>query len=360
MGNIERMENKISFIGVGPGDPELLTLKALKKIKIADVIIWTDSLIPENILDFTKEGSEKIKTSSLNLEQITSIMIKKFQEGKTVIRLHDGDPCLFGAIREQIAGKIKRMDNKISFIGVGPGDPELLTLKALKKIKIADVIIWTDSLIPEKILDFAKEGSEKIKTSSLNLEQITSIMIEKFQAGKTVVRLHDGDPCLFGAIREQIEILKNEKIEIEVVPGVSAFQVAAAYHEAELTIPDVTQTIILTRAGGRTGMPEKESLKDLAKHNSSICLYLSARHVKRSQETLLEFYPPETKVIVGFRVSWDDGWTSLIELKDMEKFSIEKKLIRTTIYIISPAISNSQKKRSNLYNQSYKHLFRNK
>ncbi len=143
--------------------------------------------------------------------------------------------------------------------------------------------------------------------------------------------MHDGDPCLFGAIREQIEILKNEKI------GVSAFQVAAAYHEAELTIPDVTQTIILTRAGGRTGMPEKESLKDLAKHNSSICLYLSARHVKRSQElylsarhvkrsqeTLLEFYPPETKVIVGFRVSWDDGWTSLIELKDMEKFIINR------------------------------------
>ncbi|KGF97898.1 Cobalt-precorrin-4 C11-methyltransferase [Prochlorococcus marinus str. MIT 9201] len=251
------------------------------------------------------------------------------------------------------------MDKKISFIGVGPGDPDLLTLKALKKIKIADVIIWTDSLIPEKILDFSKEGSEKIKTSSLNLEQITSIMIKKIQEGKNVTRLHDGDPCLFGAIREQIEILKKEEIEIEVIPGVSAFQVAAAYHEAELTIPDVTQTIILTRAGGRTGMPEKESLKDLAKHNSSLCLYLSARHVKRSQETLLEFYPQDTKVIVGYRVSWDDGWTSLIELKDMENFSIEKKLIRTTIYIISPAINHSQN-RSNLYNPAYRHLFRNK
>ena len=121
-------------------------------------------------------------------------------------------------------GKIERMDNKISFIGVGPGDPELLTLRALKRIKIADVIIWTDSLIPEKILDFSKEGSEKIKTSSLNLEQITSIMIDKFQEGKTVVRLHDGDPGLFGAIREQFEILKNEKIEIEVIPGVVLFK----------------------------------------------------------------------------------------------------------------------------------------
>ena len=251
------------------------------------------------------------------------------------------------------------MDRKISFIGVGPGDPDLLTIKALKKIESADVIIWTDSLIPEKIINFSKEGAERIKTGSLTLEKITSIMIEKFNAGKTVIRLQDGDPCLFGALREQIEILKQNKIGTEVIPGVSAFQIAAAYQEAELTIPDITQTIILTRAGGRTGMPEKESLKDLAKHNSSLCLYLSARHIKSSQETLLEFYPPETKVIVGYRVSWDDGWTSLIELKDMEKFTLEKKLIRTTIYIISPAISNSTN-RSNLYNPSYKHLFRTK
>ena len=250
-----------------------------------------------------------------------------------------------------------RMDKKISFIGVGPGDPDLLTLKAFKKIESADVIIWADSLIPEKIINFSKKSSEKIKTSSLTLEEITSIMIEKFKKRKTVIRLHDGDPSLFGAIKEQIEILKQYEIGIEVIPGVSAFQVAAAYHEAELTIPDITQTIILTRAGGRTGMPKKESLKKLASHNSSLCLYLSARHIKISQETLLEFYPPETKVIVGYRVSWDDGWTSLIDLKDMEKFTLKKKLIRTTIYIISPAISDFSK-RSNLYNPSYKHLFR--
>ncbi len=251
------------------------------------------------------------------------------------------------------------MDRKISFIGVGPGDPDLLTIKALKKIESADVIFWADSLIPEKIINFSLEGSEKIKTSTLTLEKITSIMIERFNEGKNVIRLHDGDPCLYGAVKEQLEILKQKDIETEVIPGVSAFQVAAAYHQAELTIPDITQTIILTRAGGRTGMPEKESLKDLAKHKSSLCLYLSARHIKNSQKTLLEFYPPDTKVIVGYRVSWDDGWTSLIELKDMEKFTLEKELIRTTIYIVSPAI-NTIKNRSNLYNPSYKHLFRSK
>ena len=226
------------------------------------------------------------------------------------------------------------MDRKIFFVGVGPGDPDLLTIKALRKIESADVIIWADSLIPEKIINFSKEVSEKIRTSSLTLEKITSLMIEKFREGKIIVRLHDGDPCLFGAVREQIEILKKEKIEIEIIPGVSAFQVAAAYQEAELTIPGITQTIILTRAGGRTGMPEKESLKDLAKHQSSLCLYLSARHIKKAQDNLLEFYSPDTKVIVGYRVSWEDGWTNLIELKDMEKFTIEKKIIRTTIYII--------------------------
>ena len=255
--------------------------------------------------------------------------------------------------------KIERMDRKISFVGVGPGDPDLLTIKAFKTIESADVIIWADSLIPEKIINFSKMGSEKIRTSSLTLEKITSLMIEKFKEGKIVVRLHDGDPSLFGAVREQIEVLKQEKIGIEIIPGISAFQAAAAYQEAELTIPDVTQTIILTRAGGRTGMPERESLKDLAKHKSSLCLYLSARHIKRAQENLLEFYPPDTKVIVGYRVSWDDGWTTIIELKDMDKFTTEKKIIRTTVYIISPAISNFQK-RSNLYNPSYRHLFRNK
>ena len=251
------------------------------------------------------------------------------------------------------------MDKKISFIGVGPGDPDLLTIKALKKIESADVLFWADSLIPEKIISFSHKNSEKIRTSTLTLEKITSLMIKKFNEGKTVIRLHDGDPCLYGAIKEQIEDLKQKNIGVEVIPGISAFQVAAAYHQVELTIPEITQTIILTRAEGRTGMPEKESLKDLARHKSSLCLYLSARHIKSSQKTLLEFYPPETKVIVGYRVSWDDGWTSLIELKDMEKFTLEKGLIRTIIYIISPAI-DTIRKRSNLYNSSYKHLFRNK
>jgi len=249
------------------------------------------------------------------------------------------------------------MEQKISFIGVGPGDPELLTVKAMKEIKSAEVIFWTDSLIPEKIISLSKKNAERIKTSSMNLEQIMQLMINRYQEGKKVIRLHDGDPCLFGAINEQIRILKENNIKAEVIPGISAFQITAAYHQAELTIPDVTQTIILSRYKGRTGMPDRESLKNLAKLKSSLCLYLSARHVGISQKILLEFYDPLTKVIVGHRVSWDDGWTEIINLKDMEVFSNQKKLIRTTIYIISPALEELNTT-SNLYNPNYSHLFR--
>jgi len=249
------------------------------------------------------------------------------------------------------------MERKISFIGVGPGDPDLLTIKAMKEIKSAEVIFWTDSLIPEKIINLSNKGTERIKTSSMNLEQIMQLMIDKYQQGKKVIRLHDGDPCLFGAINEQIRILEKENIKAEVIPGISAFQITAAYHQAELTVPDITQTIILSRYKGRTGMPERESLKKLAKLKSSLCLYLSARHVAITQKTLLEFYDPLTKVIVGHRVSWDDGWTEIIHLKDMAIFSNKKKLIRTTIYIISPALDQLNNT-SNLYNPNYQHLFR--
>ena len=249
------------------------------------------------------------------------------------------------------------MERKISFIGVGPGDPDLLTVKAMKEIESAEVIFWTDSLIPEKIISLSNKNTERFKTSSMNLEQIMRLMISKYKEGKKVIRLHDGDPCLFGAINEQIRILKKDNIKAEVIPGISAFQITAAYHQAELTVPDITQTIILSRYKGRTGMPERESLKNLAKLKSSLCLYLSARHVAITQKTLLEFYDPFTKVIVGYRVSWDDGWTEIINLKDMEIFSNKKKLIRTTIYIISPALDQVNKT-SNLYNPKYQHLFR--
>ena len=246
----------------------------------------------------------------------------------------------------------------ISIVGAGPGAIDLLTLRAEKKIKEAEVIVWTDSLVNPEILSIASPLCEQIPTSSLTLEQIIPILIDRSLKGKKVIRLHDGDPCLYGALSEQICSLVDAGIEVDVVPGLSAYQVTAATLKAELTIPDLTQTIILSRAGGRTGgIPEQEKLENLASLKSSLCIYLSARHVKEVETTLLKHYPAETPVAIGYRVSWPDQFMEVVPLKEMASISKMKNLIRTTIYIISPALK-SQKNRSMLYNPKHRHLFR--
>ncbi len=246
---------------------------------------------------------------------------------------------------------------KVSIVGAGPGAVELMTLKATNLLKNADVIVWTDSLIPEQIIELSKKNCELIKTSSLTLEDILPILIKRSKEGKNVVRLHDGDPCLFGALTEQTSLLQKEGIDVEVIPGISAYQATAAALGAELTIPDITQTIILSRASGRTGTPEREQLEKLASLKASICLYLSARHVESVEKTLLTYYPQDTPVAIGYRVSWKDEWLKVVPLKLMASTSKEKGLIRTTIYIISPAL-NIRDKRSKLYYSEHKHLFR--
>lgn len=245
----------------------------------------------------------------------------------------------------------------ISIVGAGPGAIDLMTQRAIKRLKEAEVLVWTDSLIPPEIADLSNENCERIPSSSLTLEEILPILIEKCKEGKRVVRLHDGDPCLFGALSEQIYRLKKIGIEVEVIPGVSAYQATAAALQSELTIPGLTQTIILSRAGGRTGTPERESLERLASLQATICLYLSARHVKSVEKTLLTYYPEDTPVAIGYRVSWEDEWLKVVPLKLMATTSQEKNLIRTTIFIISPAL-RSLSQRSKLYDSSHEHLFR--
>ena len=247
--------------------------------------------------------------------------------------------------------------NPISIVGAGPGAQDLLTIRAKKRIEMADVLVWTDSLIPIQITKLVKYDCEKIKTSSLTLEDIIEILIRKHKEGKRIVRLHDGDPCLYGAISEQICRLNDAGIEVEIVPGVSAYQATAASLGYELTIPDLTQTIILSRADGRTGKPEKENLQKLASIQASLCLYLSARHVEEVQSTLIKYYPANTPVAIAYRVTWPDEWVKVIPLSEMAKTSKENNLIRTTLYIISPTLKVGNK-RSKLYSPTHSHLFR--
>ncbi|ABX08391.1 precorrin-4 C(11)-methyltransferase [Prochlorococcus marinus] len=247
--------------------------------------------------------------------------------------------------------------NLLSIVGAGPGAPDLLTVRALDRIQKAEILIWTDSLISPQIAALAPKNCQKIKTSSLTLEEIIPLLIKETKKGKKVVRLHDGDPNLFGAISEQICSLAEAGIEVEVIPGISAYQATACALQKELTIPGVVQTIVLSRTEGRTAIPENEKLENLASLKATLCLYLSARHVDKVQATLLKYYSDDTPVAIGYRVSWQDEWLTIVPLRKMASVSKKKGLFRTTLYIISPAL-NPNKRRSRLYSPDHKHLFR--
>jgi precorrin-4/cobalt-precorrin-4 C11-methyltransferase len=246
----------------------------------------------------------------------------------------------------------------VRIVGAGPGAPDLLTLRAARAIEQAEVLVWTDSLVNPQIAALAPQDCEHIRTSTLTLEQVMAVVLERAAAGRRVVRLHDGDPCLYGALAEQVCRLADAGIPVEVVPGLSAYQATAAALGSELTIPGLVQTIVLSRAGGRTGVPERESLARLAALQASLCLYLSARHVEEVQSELLEHYPPETPVAIGYRVSWPDQWLTVVPLAQMAATSRKQQLIRTTLYVVSPAFKAPTEARSRLYSASHNHLFR--
>ena len=253
----------------------------------------------------------------------------------------------------------------VYIVGAGPGDPDLLTVKALNLIQQADVLVYANSLVPKQILGATKAGAEKIATANKTLEDILPLMIERVRAGKSVVRLQSGDPSLYSAIHEQMIRLSEAEVPFEVVPGISAFQAAAANLQVELTIPGGVQSIILTRISGRTQVPDSEDLASFAAHKTSLCLYLSARHVEAAQSQLMKHYPPETPVAICFRVGWPDEEISVVPLEKMAQASEDEKLVRTTLYIVSPALEGRAGTgkggvRSRLYNPSHDHLFRPK
>ncbi|MBD2386160.1 precorrin-4 C(11)-methyltransferase [Cylindrospermum sp. FACHB-282] len=246
----------------------------------------------------------------------------------------------------------------VYIVGAGPGDPDLLTVKAQKLLAVADVILFADSLVPEEILDLCRQDAQIIQTANKTLEEILPIMIEGVRSHKSVVRLHSGDPSLYSAIHEQMHLLAEADIPFEVIPGISAFQAAAAKLKIELTVPGLVQTIILTRISGRTEVPPREELASLAAHQASLCLYLSARHVEDAQAKLLEHYPAETQVAICFRIGWPDEKIRVVPLNQLADCTHEEQLHRTTLYVISPALLPAKGTRSRLYHPEHSHLFR--
>lgn len=247
----------------------------------------------------------------------------------------------------------------VYIIGAGPGDPELLTLKAYKILTQADLILYADSLVPKQILQDVKADAQLVATGNKTLEQIIPLAIESVRQGKSVVRLHSGDLTLYSAISEQMQALTEAQVPFELIPGISAFQAAAAKLSTELTIPEVVQTIILTRISGKaSSVPETEELASLAAHQASLCLYLAARHIERAQSQLLQHYPPDTPVAICYRVGWQDEQIWVVPLSAMAAVTREHNLIRTTLYLISPALKADISGRSRLYHPEHHHLFR--
>ena len=195
----------------------------------------------------------------------------------------------------------------VYFIGGGPGDPELLTLKAKRLIETADVIIYADSLVHPSILEFAKEGAEVHGSKDLNLDEIMELTLKAASEGKTVARIQSGDPSVYGAMLEQMRVLERGGVEYEIIPGVSAAFAAAAKLKVELTVPDVSQTVIMTRAQGRIAMPPKEQLQDLAAHGCTLIIFLGITRMTRIVRDLeAAGYAKDTPVAIAYRVGWED------------------------------------------------------
>lgn len=247
--------------------------------------------------------------------------------------------------------------SKVYFVGCGPGDPELITVKAQQLICKADTVVYSGSLIPQPVLDVCTGTLHD--ASGMIREDITAILHEGAMSGLVVVRLHDGDPTIYGAIREQIDALQDKGVECMVIPGVTSMLASSAALSTQLTLPGITQTIIVTRIESRTDVPAKESIKSLASHNCTMVLYLSVHLLhKIAEEAISGGYEPDTPVAVVYRASWEDQTILKGTLSDIVSKVHKAGITRTAIIIIGDVIDPKHYEYSRLYDKTFSHGFR--
>ena len=245
----------------------------------------------------------------------------------------------------------------IEIVGAGPGDPDLISVRGRKMLEKADLILYAGSLVPKALTECHKPGAVVRSSADMNLEEQCALMKEHYDKGHFIVRLHTGDPCIFGAIQEQMAFFDKHRMSYHITPGISSFLAAAAELRSQFTIPERTQTIILTRGEGRTPMPEKEQLHLLAKSQSTMCIFLSAAIVDDVQRELLQEYPEDTPVAACYHLTWPDQKIYRGVLKDLAKIVHDNNLTLTTMLVVGEAIDNRQGL-SELYNKYFTHLFR--
>ena len=246
---------------------------------------------------------------------------------------------------------------KVYFIGAGPGDPDLLTIKGKEILKQAEIIVYAGSLVNKEILKYALNARQVHNSAFLNLEEINEIFKKAKENSHNIARLHSGDPSIYGAINEQMVLLDKLGIEYQVIPGISSFQAAAAALCRELTVPEVCQTVTISRVKGKTPVPDKEDLKEIIKTRPTLFLYLSINKLNEIVDTLKSGYSPETPVIIAYKVSWPDE--DIIEgtLENILEKAAGKKITKTALILVGEALAK-KKNTSKLYDKNFSHEYR--
>ena len=246
----------------------------------------------------------------------------------------------------------------IFFVGAGPGDPELITVKGQRLLREADVIVYAGSLVNPALLDEAKEGAAIYNSATMTLDEVIEVMSAAAREGKCVVRLHTGDPSIYGAIQEQMDALRKLDIDYSVTPGVSSFLATAAALRQEYTLPGVSQTVIITRMEGRTPVPEKEALAKLAQHNATMCIFLSVHMVSEVMEELAKGgYRPETPAAVVKKASWPDQEIIRGTIATIGSQVEEAGIGKTAMIVVGDCLS-SDYELSRLYAADFTHMYR--
>jgi precorrin-4/cobalt-precorrin-4 C11-methyltransferase len=252
------------------------------------------------------------------------------------------------------------MSGRVSFVGAGPGAPDLLTVRAVNTLRAADVVVWARSLVDPAILEHARPGAELIASDDRTHEQVVEVYARAAAEGLHVARVHSGDPTVYGALHEQLAACRALGLDVEIVPGVSSVGAAAAALGQELTIPDVSQTLIFTRRPTRTSMPPNEQLVELARHGTTLVLFLSVRRPRELQADLLAGgYVPDTPCAVVYRASWPDEIVVRCPLHELAAEIKRYKITTQALVLVGPALGDAAcAGRSHVYDPGYGHRHR--
>ena len=357
----DQIDEAMSQIGVLPCYKRYCTIDVKQEEEFCAMLV--DDL-DEELVFFTAEQLAKVEVPNPSKTVEKHVGTPSVCEAAAILGANNGK-----LIVPKIKGKnwtaalaipyenLRERTGHIEIVGAGPGDPDLVSVRGRKMLERADLILYAGSLVPKALTACHKPGAVVRSSADMTLEEQCALMKQFYDEGKYIVRLHTGDPCIFGAIQEQMAFFDRNGMDYHITPGISSFLAAAAELQSQFTIPERCQTIILTRGEGRTPMPEKEQLHLLARSQSTMCIFLSASIVDDVQKELLMEYPEDTPVAACYHLTWPDQKIYRGQLKDLAKIVHDNKLTLTTMLVVGEAIDNRQGL-SELYNKHFTHLFR--